>query len=93
MTADAPRITVRAISDRPMFGVGDFFTAARAWAIYVDRNRTAYRVVDHPTGLTIIDAERRMVTSWHAGIGPGDLARLLAAGKFGRLPGIGGGAA
>ena len=49
----------------------------RAWAILRDGIRLPYLVVDCQPGLTIIDDHTpyKLRTTWHAGIGPGDLAR------------------
>lgn len=72
-------ITVRATTARPAFtGSRDgspTFQPTRAWRIYRDGYRLdGWYVVDERTGLTVIH-DGRMVTSWHGGIGPGDLAR------------------
>lgn len=74
------RITVRATNARPTFtGGGDsLYRSARAWAVYRDHERIpgAY-VVDgespSPFRTLILDGE--MVTVWHLGLRPGDVAR------------------
>jgi hypothetical protein len=72
-------ITVRATWERPRFTGGSDreYTARKAWRIH-DRDagrRWGWYVVDAGIGLTIV-RDGVMVDCWHAGISPGDLARL-----------------
>lgn len=71
--------------DRPSFGPNRKYHAAAAWTVweYDDaggRDRLSYMVVRGPVNapfLTVIDSRGQMVTSWHTGITPGDLARRI----------------
>jgi hypothetical protein len=88
------RVTVRRewSRDRTRFGVRGnpqaSYVVERAWRVYRDGERLDCIVVDARPGRTLVDltdyARPVMTTCWHAGIGPGDLARHCE--RFGRLP-------
>lgn len=50
-------------------------TISKAWSIHDENGRRSEYVVDVPWGLTVINSQGYMLTCWHAGITPGDLAR------------------
>lgn len=81
------RVTVRPSRTHPatmphtLNGVGKPIPIRKAWDIHVDGQRTGYRVIDTWIGDTILDPEGHMLTCWHAGCSPGDLARLTANGS------------
>lgn len=50
----------------------------RAWRIHDEDGPTDLRVVLARQGMTVVrDYENVMLTCWHIGISPGDLARLV----------------
>lgn len=75
-----PMIRVRPAVERPYapdLAASHQTRIRRAWSVWMAGLRLpGWYVVDTPTGLTII-RDGAMVTNWHAGIGPGDLARLV----------------
>lgn len=79
------RITVAPVTWPPrldMFdGAGRRVVARRAWSVWTTRHgRTRLHVVTTDYGMTVVDRRGRMVTCWHCGITPGDLARLTLRG-------------
>lgn len=70
-------IKVRRSRRRPIFtgGTDRRYTGEPAWSVWVAGLRIpGMYVVDGGPGLTLI-RDGRMVTCWHSGIAPGDLAR------------------
>ena len=73
----APTIRVHATPRRPYFPdpPGRTFRVERAWSVWVDGLRVAgMYVVDTRHGRTLLQSGS-MLTCWHAGMRPGDLAR------------------
>lgn len=86
------KVTIRAANIAPRFtgGTGEVYRARRAWSVWVDGEPRRDLAVVLGWALTVVKADgpggdlrytgtvpARMVTSWHGGIGPGDLARLV----------------
>lgn len=78
------------VERQPYFGKNREMRAATAWTVwqhdeYGHRDRLPYFVVRGPAAnpfLTVIDGNYQMITTWHAGITPGDLARaVLGTGR------------
>ncbi len=57
------------------------YPVKRTWQVYADGEPTGLYVVDS-LYRTVVDAQGVMQTSWHAGIAPGNLARLIAPRYF-----------
>lgn len=77
-----PRVKVRAIKSvsSTFHSAKGEFGIEQTWAVFEDGVRTEFCIVrsvhPHPY-LTMIDGSNKMVDSWHIGVSPGDLARLI----------------
>jgi hypothetical protein len=86
MNASHPiRYTVRAhpaFAPSHIVGAGVRYPVQRAWRIYADGVAIDSLVVEGRSPVpyrTIVDESGRMLTSWHIGLAPGDMARKLTS--------------